>query len=289
VLVAGGDLRVRGTIHGTAISIFDDIVMEPGGRVTGDAIAVLGNVRLEGGRVEGEARSYGSALFGRGSRVSVDAPPQSRDTGDAIGLALGWLVVMLVIEGVTDVLEQSFWRSFLVGVAGQLAMIPVLVLLVIALIVTLVGILLIPFAVVAYVVVVAGLCTLGFLAMAKLTGASIGRGGMSRLSERGGALRALILGIGLFVGMWVLAAVFQWSPIANGVLRLLAATATWVAMTAGFGAVILSRGGTRRDAVQPEAEVVETASWQTPTPVTGVVAARRPTPGATKQGQGVGG
>ena len=90
-----------------------------------------------------------------------------------MGLSLGWLVMMLLIgigvlvfagaylDGVTDVLEQSFGRSFLVGIAGELGVIPVMVLICAGLAVTVVGILLIPFAIVAYVLAVAGFLTLG--------------------------------------------------------------------------------------------------------------------------------
>jgi hypothetical protein len=182
------------------------------------------------------------------------------------------------------VLEQSFWRSFLVGVAGELAIAPVLILLLLALAITVVGVLLIPFAIVAYVIAIAGLGTLGFLAMAYVTGAGVGGRRAGELQARGRALRALVVGITLYLGMWVVAAAFQWSPLVSGVLRALAVAITYAAATAGFGAAILSRGGTRRDAAKPVPVADEMAVWQTPTPVTGVVAARRPTPaGAPRQ------
>jgi hypothetical protein len=77
------------------------------------------------------------------------------------------------------------------------------------------------------------------------------------------------------MGVWVLAAAFQWSPAISGILRLVALAVTWVAATAGFGAAILSRGGTHRDAAK-KTPVDESAAWQTPTPITGVAAARKP-------------
>jgi hypothetical protein len=132
-----------------------------------------------------------------------------------MSLSLGWLVVMLLIgigvlvfagaylDGVTDVLEQSFGRSFLVGIAGELGVIPAMVLICAGLAVTVVGILLIPFAIVAYVVAVAGFLTLGFLSVARLAGGSIGG---TRGEAKGRALRGLVLGITMFMGAWVLAA-----------------------------------------------------------------------------------
>ena len=281
VLAAAGDLRVKGVIRGTAIAIAGDIVLEEGGSITGDAIAILGNVVTVRGSVGGASRNF-SRTFRWLDEVDQAAP--RRGTGDAMSLSFGWLVVMLLIgigvlvfagaylDGVTDVLEQNFGRSFLVGIAGELGVIPLLILVCAALALTVVGILLIPFAIVAYVLAVAGFLTLGFLSVARLAGGSFGA---NRGEARGKALRGLVFGIALFMGAWVLAAAFQWSPAVSGILRMIALAVTWVAATAGFGAAILSRGGTHRDAAK-KTPVDESASWQTPTPITGVAAARKP-------------
>ncbi|HEX6943833.1 MAG TPA: polymer-forming cytoskeletal protein [Gemmatimonadaceae bacterium] len=281
VLAAAGDLRVRGVIRGTAIAVAGDIILEEGGSITGDAIAILGTVVTIRGSVGGAARNFAPAFAWLDA---VDQPVARRGTSDAMSLSLGWLAVMLLIgfgvlvfagaylDGVTDVLEQNFSRSFLVGIAGELGVIPLMVLVCAALALTVVGILLIPFAIVAYVLAVAGFLTLGFLSVARLAGGSFGT---KRGEPRGKALRGLVFGIGIFMGLWVLAAAFQWSPAISGVLRMIALAVTWVAATAGFGAAILSRGGTHRDAAK-KTPVDESASWQTPTPITGVAAARKP-------------
>jgi hypothetical protein len=290
VVVSIGDLRVRGTIAGTAVVIVGDIEVAPGGRITGDAIAAFGTVTASPGTIGGQQRAI-SGTLGQYFGLERRAAETRRTTQGALSLSLGWLVMVLLIgigvlvfagnylEGAADVLQRSFWRSFFVGLAGQLAIVPALVLLVLALTVTVVGILLIPFAIVAFVLAIAGLVTLGFLAMARLTGGSIGAARAEGLRDRGRALRGLLLGIAIYLGMWVIAAVFQWSPAASGVLRGIAFVITYAAATAGFGAAILSRGGTKRDvAATRRVSDEQMAVWQTPTPVTGVTAARRPTP-----------
>ena len=290
LVVAGGDLTILGTVQGSAVAIAGDIVIAPEGRVTGDAIAAFGSVRNQG-RVEGTARNYTGtfgesmrALFG-GEKVEPAAPRSPT------ALALGWFAVILLIglgilvfaspymNGVVDVLEQSFWRSFVTGIVGEMGVVPAALILVIGLAITVLGVLLIPFAVVALVLAVLGLAALGFVAVARLTGEGLSGGRSLRLSERGGALRGLIIGLVLYMGLWLVAAVLNDVPVAGMVLRLLAMTVTYVAVTAGFGAALLSRGGTRRDAAvaQAPAPAME-AAWQTPTPITGVVAARRPRP-----------
>jgi hypothetical protein len=284
VLAAAGDLRVRGVIRGTAVAIAGDIVIEDGGSITGDAIAVLGDVVTVRGTVGGTARNFSRSFSWL---EDVEQTSTRRGTADAMSLSIGWLVVMLLVgigvllfasaylDGVTDVLEQNFGKSFLVGIAGLIGLIPALILVCAALAITVVGILLIPFAIVAYVLAVMGFLTLGFLSVARLAGGALGG---NRGEEKGKALRGLVFGIGVFMGLWVLAAVFQWSPVISGVLRMIAMAVTWVAATAGFGAAILSRGGTNRDAAK-KAPVEESSSWQTPTPITGVAAARRPVKG----------
>lgn len=289
IVVAGGDLVVRGTIQGTAVAIAGDVVVSSGGRVTGDAIAAFGDVTLDGGVVDGAMRSmtgrWGesvrSTLRGSGIEPTIRSPFQ---------FALGWFGVMLMIglgvlvfassylDGVVDVLRESFWRSFFVGIAGELGVLPAIVLVVVGLAITVIGILLIPFAVVALVLAVAGLATLGFIAVAQLTGGSVGGRSAARLSARGGALRAVLVGVSLYMGLWLVATAAGAVPVAGIALRLTALLVTYVALTAGFGAALLSRGGTRRDAAVPQtpAPALDAASWQTPTPVTGVVAARRP-------------
>jgi hypothetical protein len=288
VVVAGGNLEVRGTVQGDVIAIFGDVVVPAGGRVTGDAVSIFGEVR-SAGTVGGEAVTLVSAVGG--AFTEAESAPKKRDnsTSDALRLSLAWLFVVLLIgvgvllfaapylDGVVDVLEDSFWRSLGVGVAGGVALIPALLLVIAGLAVTIVGVLLIPFAVVAYVLAAAGLVTLGFLAVARVTGHSVGSTATTRLSARGSALRALILGVVIYLGLWVIASVFAWSPVISTILRLVAFAITCVAATAGFGAAILSRAGTRRELpAGAPAAAADAVAWQTPTPITGVVAARRP-------------
>jgi hypothetical protein len=156
---------------------------------------------------------------------------------------------------------------------------PALALLVVVLAVSLIGILLIPFAVVAYAIAVAGLFTLGFLAVARLIGGALRRASGS--TPRSQALSALAVGVAMFFALWTIAALFTWAPLAASVVRAAALAATWAALTLGLGATLLSRAGTHRK-VAAGTRPVELAAWQTPTPLTGVVAARRPKAVATE-------
>jgi hypothetical protein len=287
-VAARGDLEIFGTVDGTAVAYGGDVVVHPGGRVGGDAVAVLGRVRLEGGSVDGEMRAVRGSL----DPVPAAAARAPLSMHERVGLVVGWFAVLALmgvgvlvfasgpLDAVVERLELGFGRAFLAGLAGQAALVPVLLLLVIALAITILGALLIPFAVVGYVIAAAGLMTLGFLGVARVIGGALtGRSRALRLTERGAALRGLVLGIGAFIVVWLAAALLAPFPLAATVVRGLAFALSWVAVTAGFGAAILSRAGTRRAVgpVEPEPEPEEEISWQTPTPIGGVVAARRPT------------
>ncbi len=286
----GGALDVFGVVNGDAVAYEGDVILHPGSTVTGDAIAVLGRVQLLGGAVGGEVRSVRGALAPIVSSQAAAATP--RDTvRDRLGLVVGWLTVLILmgvgvlvfasgpLEGVVEALHGGFARSLVFGVAGQLAVLPAVLLVVIALAVTVIGILLIPFAIVAIALATAGLMMLGFLAVTSVTGSAI-TGGESRrrLSDRGAALRALFVGIIVFIAVWLIAALFTPVPAAAAVARGIAFVLTWVAVTVGFGAALRSRAGTRRPKPpQVEQEPDDEISWLTPTPIGGVAAVRRPT------------
>lgn len=285
--VARGDLQVRGRITGDAIALHGDVIVYPGGFVAGNAVAIDGRVRMAGGVVEGDVRSIrgvaGSLLARTGGRTAAAAPVSA---WTAVKMVLGWFAVLVAIgigvllfaesnlDGVVRTLDTEFARSFWVGILAQVAVIPALLVLLLALAVSLIGILLIPFAVVAYVTALAGLCTLGFLAVSRFTGRAF-FGGVHE--TRAVHLRSLVVGLAAYLGLWFIAAAFVWHPLAGSILRAVALAGTWVGLTFGLGATLLSRAGTQRESARAgAARPPDDLAWQTPTPVTGVVAARRP-------------
>jgi MFS family permease len=175
---------------------------------------------------------------------------------------------------VSEVLQRDTVGSLLTGLVADLASVPLLVIVVVILAVTVIGILLIPFAVVALLLAYAGLGLLGFLAVASMTGRALLSPRRAAMTERGAALAGLVLGLTALVSVWFVAALSGLWPTVGLVLRSIALGLTAVVVTAGVGAVILSF---RRapEAVAPPPRKEDESSWQTPTPVGGVVAARR--------------
>jgi hypothetical protein len=246
-------------------------------------------VQLDGGTVDGEMRSLEEA-------VAVGAPAAAAASSrSAFGrmlselqAAMGWLVAMVVLgfaamvfaedrlRVVASTIEARFGRSLFFGVLAEVSLIPGLVLAAVLLAVTIVGILLIPVALPAIVVVTALLSALGFLAVSRVAGQALTRRAAS-VSVRGAELRSMLAGLFFFFGLWLAAAILGWVPVLGALLHALAFVVTWAAATVGLGAAILSRGGSTTRA--PEAlapSAVPDIGWQTPTPISGIAAARRP-------------
>lgn len=285
VAVARGNLDVRGQVTGDVVVLHGDIIVHPGASIQGSTVAVDGRVRMTGGMVGGDVRSIRGVTGSLLARTGREPAVEPLSTWAAIKMVIGWFAVLLAIgigvllfaernlAGVVAVLDRSFSQAFWVGLLAQFAALPALLLVCVGLAISILGILLIPFAIVAFVIALAGLVTLGFIAIARFTGrAFFGAAGESRMV----ALRSLALGLTIYLGLWLLAAAFVWNPVAGSVLRSVALAGSWVAATFGLGATILSRAGTQRDGTRKIARPLDELSWQTPTPVTGVAAARRP-------------
>ena len=281
IAVAHGNLDVFGTVNGDAVTLDGDIRVHRGGRITGDAWAAAGTVIIEGGVVEGQKRAFSAHL-----PAVARTPSRPLTTIETIKLTIGWFALLMIIglgvmifaegnlDGVVLGLERGFAKAFWIGLVAQVLALPALVVLVAALAITVIGVLLIPFAIVAYVIAAAGIVTLGFLAIARLTGSAF-TSDRGTTSPRGVYLRALFTGLVVYLALWLVAGAFAWSPILGSLLRALAIAITWVAATVGFGAALTSRAGTVRPGSGSAKSTTDELAWQTPTPVTGVAAATR--------------
>jgi hypothetical protein len=217
-----------------------------------------------------------------------------------VGLVIGLVVLMTAEEALLAVAKSAardVSGSFWAGVLAQLLAVPVLALLLIACAITIIGLLAIPIAALAWALALAGAVTLGILAVAMVIGRAVAGRGRSG-TERGAALRGLVVGLVALSLVWFGAAVAGPVPVAGALARLAAVAFTWAVATVGLGAVVKSRIGVSHLSVQfgrmggssfggftgrwgaassTGVNAVQTpVSWQTPTPVQGVVAARRP-------------
>lgn len=155
------------------------------------------------------------------------------------------------LEGVADTVRAGVGRSFLVGLAGSFLLIPIFVLGIIALAISIVGIpallVWVPLFPVGAVVAV----VLGFLGVAHATGESWAERNYygSDWFRRGNSYYFLMTGLILLGSLFLIANVIYmagpWLNFINAILNFFGVVLTWAAATIGFGAVLISRGGSR--------------------------------------------
>ncbi len=225
------------------------------------------------------------------ARSWANAPPlpPGQATVRAVKLTLGWSAILLLLglgvlmfapeklRRITEALGRDPGKALSVGLLVDFATLPALVALVILLAITLIGILLIPFAIVAFLLMWMGIAALGFFAVAQVLGMAVMGPKQSSMSQRGAALGGLITGLIILLAPWLAAAGMTWSNTPALILRGIAVTITLVAVTTGLGAVFRAHQRERAPQYVPLAtHTREELAWQTPTPVGGVVAAKRP-------------
>lgn len=247
VMVVLGNLDVYGSVDGAATAIFGDVIVHEGGKVRGGAAAFMGHVRNEGGSILGVIRDIGPAH----NRSTISFGGRARTTSGSLVAAFVWLVALLLagtfvlffmggyLRRAVDVVTTETGRALFTGVLGGLASIPALVALVLAMAITIVGIIFIPIGVAAFLIALAGVAMLGFLAVAQVVGIAIA-GRTKTETPAGQELQFLLTGILAFSAPWIIAAAFTWFPILGAILRMLAFSVTFVAVATGSGAVLLS-------------------------------------------------
>lgn len=285
LLVLRGDADIFGQLHGNVVALDGDIIVHQGATIRGDALALGGRIREVGGTIAGQAVGFGAADRG----PVITRSPLARFGTNAAGLTgvfltltlLGFLLVAFAkpnLEIVSDTVAHSFGRSFMVGLLGQVLLLPTFGMLVVGLILSVVGALLVPFVVIVYALLAIVGVVGGFLAVAHAMGEKQTRRRMAQgLKAAPNSFRYMLSGLATVLSVWLAWLVFGWVPVAGALVWSAAALVTWVIVTVGFGAAILSRAGVQPQFagryIPPEA-MTDEYLWATPQ--FGVSAVARP-------------
>ncbi len=288
VVVFKGDAEVFGEVTGNVVALYGDVAYHRGARIGKNAVSVGGQVLDRGGTVRGDIRTVSEAELSTASPAApereVDGEPATRVSplnrvvGDAstvvaffVALAmLGFGAVFFgrrYVETVADTATHSFGRSLVVGLLGQLLLLPTFAMLIVGLIFTIVGILLLPVVVPAFIVAACAAVLGGYLAVAHAVGETFTRrrmahGAFVRAPNAYGYLFTGLLGL---LGLWAAAALTGWMGPVVILFRAAALIVTWLAATVGFGAVLLSRAGLRETfAGRHLGELSDEYLWATP-------------------------
>jgi hypothetical protein len=279
-----GDLDLEGTVDGDVLVLDGTLTLGSSANVTGDILQVGGDVIDAGGRVSGEmvsllAGDLGSLVAGDLAVEivdEIDVPVRLNvrsgqrgfvgSIGHNIGHAIGgimeavvWLLALAVLgfvvvyffrsrlEVAAEVVRMDTVRSFGVGLAGQLLVLPVLLLLVVGIVTWLV----IP----VYALAVALAIPAGYLAVAHAVGERIQEqrfDWMERFNDLKGSssyhyvFKGLVFLLAPFAIASALYLLGGMLGFVRGLMFFAATVLTWAAVTTGFGAIIITRGGGRR-------------------------------------------
>ncbi len=293
LLVIRGNADVFGTVAGNLTTVEGDVIAHPGAVILGDVLSVAGQVRDLGGDIRGRIRTLDPPhhhLEPGGQAAAPPAPGWIRAARNAAGVTGVFFTLMLVgvglvlfvrqpLEVVSDTVLHSFSRALLVGLLGQVLVLPTFGMLVVGLVLSVAGILLVPFAVIVFTLLLVLAILGGFLSVAHAMGESLTR----RQLAQGAAIasansyRYVIVGLAGVLALWLGWVVFGWVPVAGTLVLAMAILITWLLATVGFGAALLSRAGFREHfagrLLPPEA-LTDEYLWATPQ--FGVTAVKRP-------------
>jgi hypothetical protein len=286
-----GTTDVYGRLGGNLVAVRGDVVVHPGAVIAGDVLTLGGVVRDEGGEIGGEVRTLASTnLLAPLTQTPAQLTPLQSILQRGAGVVGVFLTLMVLgfglvmfgrpnLEIVSDTVSHSFGRAFLTGLLGQILLLPTFGMLVVGLILSVAGILLLPFAVAVFAMLAVVSIVGGYLAVAHAMGETYTRRRMALgvLIGSPNSYRYLLVGLTALGCLWLAWALFGWVPVAGSIIWGAAFFVTWLLGTAGFGAALLSRAGIRENfagRLLPAEALTDEYLWATPQ--FGVPAGRRP-------------
>ena len=292
LLVVDGNADVYGRLRGNLVTLRGDVLLHPGSMVAGDILTLGGRVRDLGGEIGGEVRSLESVAPAAGvaSAQAVALSPVESVFYRIAGVVGVFLTLMVLgfgvvifgrqnLEIVSDTVSHSFGRSFVTGLLGQILLLPTFGMLVVGLILSVAGILLLPFAVAVFAMLVVVGVVGGYLAVAHALGETYTRRRMALgvIVRSPNSYPYLLIGLVAIASLWSAWALFGWVPVAGSIMWGAAFFVSWLLGTAGFGAALLSRAGIKENfsgRLFPPEAMTDEYLWATPQ--FGVPAGRRP-------------
>jgi hypothetical protein len=155
------------------------------------------------------------------------------------------------IEGVADTARAAPTRSLLVGLAAAFLVVPAFILGIVALLISIVGIPALLLWVPLFPIAVCAAVLLGYIAAAHAAGEALAERHFYAADwfQRGNSYYFILTGLGLLLSLFVASHVVQmagpWLGFLRSILVGLGSVLTATVLSIGFGAVLLSRAGTR--------------------------------------------
>jgi hypothetical protein len=282
MVVVDGDLDVRGEVDGSVVMVGGALRLSEGGLVTGDVRLSDARIFRDGGEVEGDVSNVRTdpdfvdrdEIRDEIRRELREEIEDGRDSGrsfstfgriahgigDLIGSLIGILVIGVLggglavyfarerLEVIAEAARQAPVRAGMIGIAGAFLTIPAWILGALALIVTIVGILALPFWIVLFPIAVCLGLAVGYLAVAQSVGEWVARQRLANFDwvRVSNPYSTIVAGVGA-LSMWFvisnLVQIVGFLGFVSVLLAVFGGMVTTAAVMIGFGAVLLTRGG----------------------------------------------
>jgi hypothetical protein len=275
VVVPFGDVRIAGEVMGDVTVGKGNLVLAPSGVVHGDAVVTGGELRNEGGRVFGEMRvnSDDDAPAAPAAERAPGAPERAehftvrngvwgsmREGAEGLVSTLTLALILCLVgaglvfyalpqlERVSGTIRRETGRAAGVGIAANFLSLPAFLIGLVVLLVTIIGIPLLLLYVPLFWVALMGAAAFGVVAAAHAIGERTAEQSGSFGSMRRNAYSYTFTGIGMLLAPLFAAHLLELTGFLGwlgDLVELLGTLILWAAATVGFGAVVLTRAGTR--------------------------------------------
>jgi hypothetical protein len=288
VVMVGGTLELlEGSVVEGSVRLADARLLRNQGEIEGDVVEVqneepvLGEVREDIRReVVDEVRAEIRQEMRRDEGRSMLGP--FRSVASAVGGVLENLVTILIlgligaaviafggekVDVIAETVRRAPGRSAAVGAAGTILLIPVWVLGFVALVVSIVGI---PVAIAWLPLFPIAACLaalVGYLTVARNAGEWLADSDLpwTQWIRKSNSLITMTGGLVGLMALFVAANVISMAPFLGflrGLLAVAGFVVTFAALQIGFGAVILTRGGRRRDYARDAGRYSADEAWE---------------------------
>ncbi|MFL5386108.1 MAG: hypothetical protein ACJ8GN_26635 [Longimicrobiaceae bacterium] len=281
VVVPFGDVRVAGEVMGDVTVGKGNLVLLEGGVIHGNAVVSGGQLLNHGGRVFGEMRVNSDEYGGDGEMAAAEAAAEAErnvevaehihvrhrgfwgSVGEGIegivstltlGLILCLIGAALVfyalpqLERVSGTIRRDTARSAGVGIAANFLSLPAFFIGLVVLLVTIIGIPLLVLYVPLFWVALVAAGTFGVVAAGHAIGERTAEQSGEFSTIRRNAYSYTFTGIAMLLAPMFAGHLLQLTGFLGwlgSMVNALGVLILWVAATVGFGAVVLTRAGTR--------------------------------------------
>lgn len=271
VVVFGGSATIAGVVYDDVVVLGGDLVIEETADIRGSAVCMGGEIiRKPGSRIGDQEISLGSLPFSLaiGPFIGHDFRP-GRVMANGFGFFASLVCIGLVlifgagaifffprpIDHITATIEKNPFKSGIVGLLGEILLLPLFIVVSVILCVSIIGIplllLIIPLAILGVIAAF----FFGYVGAGLFTGRKIG--GRARMSLDS-PYRTMLIGILALLAFHILSDIVgltghvMW-PV-QAFFGFIGGVICFLATTVGFGAVIMSKFGTRAFPVAREAK-----------------------------------